>query len=52
MDMKIISHFHANKALFIRREGNPDANVTLGLPWHTHISSFFTRHVYEAVGLP
>ena len=53
MDMRIISHFHAIKALFTRREGNPDARVTVarGLPWHMHIS-FFTQHVYKAVGLP
>ena len=54
MDMRIISHFHANKALFTKREGNPDARATLarGLSWHMHISSFFTQHVYKAVGLP
>ena len=54
MDMRIISHFHANKVLFTRREGNPDARVTLArrLPWRTHMSYFFTQHVYKAVGLP
>ena len=38
------------KDLFTRMEGNPGARVTLagGLPWHSHISSFFTRRVYKA----
>ena len=37
------------KDLFTRTEGNPGARVTLarGLPWHSHIYSFFTRRVYK-----
>ena len=39
-----------NKALFTSRQGNPSARVTLarGLPWHSHISSYFRRRVYKA----
>ena len=45
-----VESFFVSKTLFTSSWGNPSSMVTLarGLPWHSHISSYFQRRIYKA----